>query len=380
MLSYSLDLRGIGGKIKTKLEDFQVTELLNSGKPVPVPPSIFFTESQAGGLYVAGRLLRRGMDHSRMIRLISKRFKVSEDYISTAGVKDRRAIVVQLFSVYTPSKLENLPSVIELDEDLILDSFHYRREKIFPGSMSGNEFKITIRNTQETLKDIDQLFENGILNYYGYQRFGSSRPITAKFGRTLINSDYEEAVSIFIGHLGANDDRTFRVDYQNDVKPAEILNQTQPIPHLEYRILKHLAKHPKDFEGAVKSLPKVILNISRSAFVSLLWNFYLSERGLNADVAKGEREISNNIEIALPSRKWKKPLNDIWEHVFEKMKVELIELKSINHTSRHLRLIPKYFAATMEDKNLKLKFLLDSGCYATTMLREIMRTDPLNYF
>ena len=60
---------------------------------------------------------------------------------------------------------------------------------MYPGRMEGNEFEITIRDAnvkQEVLDEFTDFVENGILNYYGYQRFGGIRPITAEFGRLIL--------------------------------------------------------------------------------------------------------------------------------------------------------------------------------------------------
>ncbi|MDX1447073.1 MAG: hypothetical protein R3333_12865, partial [Lishizhenia sp.] len=39
------------------------------------------------------------------------------------------------------------------------------------------------------------------------------------------------------------------------------------------------------------------------------------------DILKGERQIQDNVEIALPSKQWKKPLNKVWEEVFTEFNI-----------------------------------------------------------
>jgi tRNA(Glu) U13 pseudouridine synthase TruD len=111
-------------------------------------------------------------------------------------------------------------------------------------------------------------------------------------------------------------------------------------------------------------------------------NEYLSRRGLNDTVLKGERVINNNIEIALPSKQWKQPLNGIWEDVFQKFSIDIDkELRDINHTSRYLKsYVKNWDILEIGDETLRISFKLGTGCYATTVLRELMQSAPESYF
>jgi tRNA(Glu) U13 pseudouridine synthase TruD len=96
---------------------------------------------------------------------------------------------------------------------------------------------------------------------------------------------------------------------------------------------------------------------------------------------KGEREVKNNVEIALPSRRWEFPLNDIWKEVFEFVNLEMKELHHIRHTSRFLKVYPSNWKAQIFDNNVvDLEFHLPPGSYATVVLRELMQRAPMAYF
>ena len=151
--------------------------------------------------------------------------------------------------------------------------------------------------------------------------------------------------------------------------------------NIERKMLKQLAKYPNNYQSAIRTLPQFLVNIAKSSFISLLCNEYMSRRGIDSKPLKGERTIDGNVEIALPSGRWPEPLNEVWSEVFDSQSISLKELKSIRHTSRLLRLIPsKFEGKTLSDNTVRVKFQLQNGQYATTVLRELMQAPPLAYF
>ena len=70
--------------------------------------------------------------------------------------------------------------------------------------MIGNQFKIKIT---DTTKDISKFNEfDKILNFYGYQRFGSKRPVTHLIGKALLQQNYTKAVNLLL---------SFTSEYEN---------------------------------------------------------------------------------------------------------------------------------------------------------------------
>lgn len=387
IMGYTWRGRSIGGRIKANLDDFLVNEIDPMTKlPIAFPPEkLNHSSTKEGGLFLIGRVWKRGIDHARMIRLVAKEFGVKEDDVSTAGIKDAKAVTVQLFSVYRPRMKVKDPT--QPCPRLEIDSFHYSREYIWPGAMEGNKFDIIVRNANKieinSLEDYKKFVSNGLLNFYGYQRFGSKRPITAQFGRFIVNSKFNDAIDIYLGGKSANpDDDYFRKLWRENQDPNEILIQWNKIPIIEKDILIHLSKKPNDYVGAMRKFPNFLINIAKSSFVSLLTNHYLSKRGTVEKTLPGERERKNNIEIALPSNKWVKPLNEIWKEVFDFFKVDFKrEMKQIRHTSRFLKFYPtKWRHKILDENSIKVSFNLPHGAYATIVLRELMQQPPQAYF
>jgi tRNA pseudouridine13 synthase len=107
-------------------------------------------------------------------RELAKYFKVKEQLVSYAGLKDRFAITEQWFGVHVPGK-----QVYDL-QDLTIEGvevLEYARhnKKLRTGALTGNRFELILRNVTH-LKALQErwnkIVEQGVPNYFGEQRFG----------------------------------------------------------------------------------------------------------------------------------------------------------------------------------------------------------------
>lgn len=367
----------IGGKIKSTPKDFVVIELNNDKTRIDE----YDRRKEEGGLFLTGTVHKIGTDQGKLIRILSVIFGVGEKSISTSGLKDANAETTQRFSVFKPKNIPDDPFIYS--EDIILSKFLYQREKVYPGSMGGNYFKIRIRecDTSRLISDeLTKFISKGILNYYGYQRFGSLRPVTALIGRELANGNYKAAIQSLLGGRSYGNDEKWRKHWRENQDPTTLLREWNEVPLVERNILNSLIESPNNYQKASSTIPQYLKHMFSSAFISSLANEYLHIRGTKFTPKKGERKTEENIEIALPSAKWNVPLNDVWKQVFDNFSLEIKELKSIRHTTRDLLLLTSDFKILKQlDAELTLEFKLDNGCYATTILREIMQSNPLSY-
>ncbi len=294
--------------------------------------------------------------------------------------------------MYQPRKVIDPP--LQIIEGMEIDGFARYKERMYPGRMGGNSFDITIRETegltQEKLDNFAKFLDNGIINYYGYQRFGGYRPITAEFGRLIVKKDYHGAIDLYLGGKSAGYDEIYREMWRDNHDPDELLMNWDNIPAIEREILIYISKKD-DYFGAIRKIPEFLINISKSAFISLLFNNYTSRRGMDMELQRGERIIEEkipsivnsrmveNIEVAFPSKRWEVPLNDIWADVFDKFNVDVKkELREFKHNSRMLKLYPVDFEGmVLDDETALVSFQLPSGAYATTVLRELMQVMPV---
>ncbi|UCH26179.1 MAG: tRNA pseudouridine(13) synthase TruD [Trueperaceae bacterium] len=155
------DLPGIGGIIRSEVEDFLVDEI-----------ALYRPDGNGSHTYV--RVEKRNQTTQALITALVNE-GVDEKSIGVAGLKDKYAITRQWLSVpnrfaHALSALEALPGV-----ELLERSRH--KNKLGLGHLVGNRFKITVRRTDPEAEKraraiLDRLYQIGVPNYFGPQRFG----------------------------------------------------------------------------------------------------------------------------------------------------------------------------------------------------------------
>lgn len=154
---------GIGGTIRTTPEDFRVEE-----RPLYLPCG------QGEHLYLS--VTKRGLATPQMVDWFSSRLGVKARCIGVAGLKDARAVTTQMVSVQgvTPERIAQLPS----DEHLLsITVLGRHRNRLRTGHHAGNGFRLVIRGVRPCAADsvpaiLDQLGTRGLPNYFGPQRQG----------------------------------------------------------------------------------------------------------------------------------------------------------------------------------------------------------------
>jgi tRNA pseudouridine13 synthase len=155
------DLPGIGGRIKTVEDDFEVEEI-----PAYQPCG----EGEFLYLWVE----KRGMGAEYFARQIARRLNVPVGEVGTAGMKDRHAVARQMVSVPASAELR----LKDLDGDGIrVLNVGRHGNKLKPGHLHGNRFRILIRGVAERAGElaapvVERLKRDGLPNFYGAQRFG----------------------------------------------------------------------------------------------------------------------------------------------------------------------------------------------------------------
>ncbi|RMG24975.1 MAG: tRNA pseudouridine(13) synthase TruD [Methanobacteriota archaeon] len=381
---YSTNLTPIEGRIKKRPSDFIVEELNDEGMPVS---SISYTTE--AGAYLVILAIRENMAHHRMVRKLARFFRVSPDDIGTGGIKDKKAIVTQMVSVFEPRKNVDFEEFI-LEPGLLIRNLGWRKKGVVKGHIGGNQFRIVIRDTIDLSNEMIQsmtkeLSEAQLLNFYGPQRFGGMRPVNSKVGRAIFERDFETAVKLYVGEPSLKNiaENEYRNLFRETLDPELVLSQWVGINSEEKAILEWLIRRPNDYEGAIYQLPKSMISLLRRSFISYLWNRYLTNR-FTTGILKGERLVSlrnkKNIEVALPSGKWPKPLNEIWEEVFDSLNLNVNLFRSEKHTTRFLFMNQENLTISPSSRNsLQISFSLTTGQYATVLLREVMRSPLQNY-
>jgi len=133
------------------------------------------------------------MDTMDALNQLAVSLKMKPDSFSYAGTKDRRAWTTQWVSLkkVDPSKILKAGKRIH---GAYVGNFKYAKDSLKLGMLCGNQFRIALRsvcgNDEEIKQAMTLLHENGFINYYGLQRFGTISSIpTHEIGKCLLQSN-----------------------------------------------------------------------------------------------------------------------------------------------------------------------------------------------
>ena len=430
MVLYSTEFPGIGGKLKTRFEDFVVEEIsadrtiLNVQEWSEDVPSIIEGERNRFATFT---LQKMGLSTMDVTNILASSLKVSRNYVSYAGLKDKRAITVQAMSA--PAKTVELLRTLELSRINIRD-IHYTRHPVQIGDLWGNRFTILLRDiTSECESAIDvtsQLREKHLLNYFGVQRFGLARPNTHLVGKALIKRDFEDAVRVMLSTTSEYESEeltNIRLELADNLTPTEKMIESLPVDMgYEKTVMRELMKHPGEFKRAVSKIPPRVLTLQVHAYQSYIFNHLLSKRAIlgmstylpeigdflikldethsgrdtwlyvtESTLEERQHQVeSGEYGLALPIPGYTTRLpstkqSELVKQLLRDEDVRLVDfrnpsLKSLDSPGGlHLTSIGlPDFDVSCSDEGLIVRFSLRKGSYATVVMREIMKNHPIN--
>ncbi len=429
---YTTDFPGIGGKLKTRFEDFVVEEITEEQTPLSVqdwPDSTERPRDIVGepNRFATFTVQKMGLSTMDVATILAATLKISRNYVTYAGLKDKRAITTQSMSV--PSKAVDSLLAIELSRIAIRD-IHYTRHPIQIGDLWGNRFTILVKDiTAECdFSQIgDQLRKQPLLNYFGVQRFGVTRPNTHLVGKALMKRDFEDATRVMLcttSEYEPEELTNVRLELSESLSPTEKVIDSFPEDlGYEKTVMKELIKHPGDFERAILKVPPRILTLQVHSFQSYIFNRLLSERvrlGLPVDrpevgdflikldethsgrdtwlyvtettLEERQRQVETGeygLALPIPGYSTRLPAVKQSETLKQILKAENVRLtdfrnpkmKSLDSAGGfHLASIalPDLDLSRTDDDGLQARFSLRKGSYATVVMREIMKNHPIN--
>ena len=264
---------GISGKLRKKSEDFNVEEVVS----IPGRSHWIWMQDNPNGKHQIVKIKAKNWDTHVLVKELSRKLNIGHKSIGFAGTKDKRAITTQHFSVKTSR--ENL-SIINL-ENIELEFLHSSIKPIRLGNLVGNKFKLKVAssfNNNHIYKILSEL-EGFFPNYFGVQRFGAVRPITHIVGEKIVQGDYEGAVldyltlssPNFAGHEGR--------EYLSETKDfTKSLEKFPPHMLFERQLLGHLSRNKGDYTGAILQLPERLSKMLVHGYQSLIFNKVLDMR------------------------------------------------------------------------------------------------------
>ena len=335
------NIPGIGGKIKSQPEDFVVEEI-PAYHPVDYGPHLYVN-------------LTKRMQTTRDIQIkLAEIFDLNPDQIGKAGLKDKRSVSTQTFSVLYDNDdpiSSDLSENIEEELDVKVNWLKRHTNKLRAGHHKGNFFQINIRdisvNEEESRKIIKQIssfiHKTGVPNFYGPQRIG-------EFGENVISGYY-----ILKGKKRIKDRwlKRFLISSLQSYLCNRYLVKRMDLGLYEKLVKGDVAK--KHETGGLFHVDDSYLETIR--FMNMEISFTAPIYGYKMKRAKHDAA-------------------QIEDGLMDQVGISMQDLRKfgIKGTRRLGRLIPN-IDAKVEKDGVKLSFTLPKGGYATTVLREYMKTD-----
>jgi tRNA pseudouridine13 synthase len=431
MEAYATTTEGIGGKIKEATEDFVVEEVLVDGSKASVQGEVatkVLGSTQTPQRFLLCVLVKRNWDTFIAVKNLAKTLGIDQNRIQFAGIKDAKALTAQHITIENAAAEDLAKAEVK---DISVHPVGYVREQMSLFYLLGNNFTITIKNIDSPHEAIrEQIAQTnkqlntvgGIPNFFGHQRFGTTRPITHLVGKALVQGNFEEAAMLFLAKPSPIEHPASRQARQQLQDTGDFKTASMNFPRqlrFERQMLSHLAEHQDDFVGAFQRLPPKLQALFVQAHQSFLFNLFLSGRvlaglPLNEAVAGDfvvgversglpmtavakevtEQNLSEinlqvnagKLRIALPIVGVKQKLSggvmgEIEAQVLEQEGVDLTKLR-INELSMlggkgGLRTavtpIKDFALREASEEKAVVSFMLLRGSYATVALREIMK-------
>jgi tRNA pseudouridine13 synthase len=287
---YATKTEGVGGVIRDAVEDFVVEEVLVDGSRAEIEKTVEKTVLGATTTkrrYLLCVLVKRNWDTFVALRNIAKQLGVSQRQIQIAGIKDAKAVTAQHITLENCS-IEDASEVHV--KDIEIRPVGYVRDKLSPYYLLGNNFTISIKAIKHSESTVAKRIAEtatalgaagGMPNYFGHQRFGTTRPITHLVGKAIVEGDFEEAAMLFLAKPSSHEhpsSRQARSELQSTRDFKQALQNFPKQLRFERLMLRRLVEEPADFVGAFRRLPVKLQALFVQAYQSFLFNRFLSER------------------------------------------------------------------------------------------------------
>ena len=317
-------------RFKVTPEDFQVDELM------PIEP-------EGSGEHVWLQICKRNLNTLDVASKLSHIAGVSLRDIGYSGLKDRYAITTQWFSVYLP-KREAVPDEQSLPDGIQVPRQKRNARKLRRRTHRGNMFNIRLRDTKVTLPALEErlakIIKYGVPNYFGEQRFGHAR------------RNIDKAVALY------EQGKPVRGIYLSAAR-AWLFNLV-----LAVRVTNGSWNWP--LQGEVLSLEGC-----RSFFLMQELNETLVQRIKGLDVhPSGPLWGCGTSPCRGEVLRLESEVRDQ-----NRALARVLEYSRMQHERRALRVTVRDLTWQYDknEGNLQLQFVLPPGCYATAIIREVVR-------
>ena len=319
------------GRYKQHCEDFIVKEDLGF-------------ELTGEGEHVCLWIQKIGENTQYLARQLAKFANIPARNVSYAGLKDRQGDTWQWFSLHIPGKITPDFSLFE-SEGVTIHKVIRHHKKIKTGALDGNHFSITLRDISDkhALQVALENVQKGVPNYFGEQRFGfdghnvnaaltmfSGRKIKDRFKRGMYLSAarsylFNQVVSKRVA------DKLYQKPLLGDCVQFVGNRSFFPLPDLEEESLKRLQSREICLTAPLWGAGELTCESDAKAYeTEALQSYKELQNGLAKNGLKQER----------------RPL---------------------------LLVVQQLSSKWIDDQTVCIDFYLPSGCYATSILRELIQ-------
>ena len=267
------------------------------------------------------------------LKILSRLYGVSQKLISYSGLKDRRGLTSQWFSIHLPGKNVHVDGQLLQENGITLLQYSRHNKKLRIGTHKANRFHIVLRQVQgaDFLPGrLAEISAQGVPNYFGPQRFG---------------------------HGGKNVDQALHW-----VEKAELPAERE----LRGRVLSTLRSWL--FNGQLaqriqlsswqtwQAEEPVLLNGTHSFFTPDAWDSTLQQRYEAGDIHLADWLYSQAHPGSAPDSI-----------------ARYLDRAQLSDEVRALRLQPDQLAWELTGDQFQLSFNLPTGAFATSVLRELVQ-------
>ena len=381
ILAYTTDFPGCGGIIRKQKEDFNVSELITEKSSSRIC-------SESG--FAVYKLQKNGIDTTHALSEIFRKHGIR---LKSLGLKDASAITEQfVFTTYKTDKHFEID-----DQKYNLKKVGFTDKVLSKKEMIGNRFQIKIDGASNDLSKFTEF--DKILNFYGYQRFGSRRPVTHLIGRALIQKDFAGAVDLLLSFTSEYDsiENTKLRELMSDTsKYSEALKIIPKNMDLERIALKEMIEH-NDHVKTIRALPLSIRRFFVQSYQSYIFNHTLSMSldageelfspqsddvcyNKNGELGKFENDPLQRLSVPFVGYSYYKKTR--FHYYIEK----ILRDEGITHKdffSKEIQEVSseggfRNSSIKCDDYNVKdnvVSFSLSRGSFATIVLREIIKPE-----
>ncbi len=321
------------GRIRSTPEDFVVREWLGF-------------EADGEGDHWLLTVRKRGANTHWVAKQLGKLAQIHPRDVGFAGLKDRDAVTEQSFTVPVRSAMGGDWLGVSGDGFEVIGARRHRR-KLKRGALRGNDFEIVVRDVVGEIDQLDarcrSIAEQGVPNYFGPQRFGVDGGNLARARKWLG------------GEIELQD--RFERGFALSAARSAIFNAVLAERVRSGTWNRVLAGELANLDGSnsvfkVDAVDDVLIDRCRQMDIhptGPLW---------------GRGELASQGEVAALERQ-------VAEH--EAALAQGLAREGLEQERRALRLRVQQFDWHVEGSDLRLRFRLSRGAFATAVLHEVLR-------